>query len=59
MTFIELVRTTPDPHTRSLEVFDNWFLGVHLEVWSQETYNCDTTGYFGLKHTLTEGVSWV
>ncbi len=43
MVFIELVTSTPDPNTRSLEVVDNWSLGVHLEGWSQVMYNCDTT----------------
>ncbi len=26
-----------------LNFFNNWFLGVHLEAWSQDTYNCVTT----------------
>jgi hypothetical protein len=43
LVFIELVTSTPDPNTRSLEVVDNWSLGVHLEGWSQVMYNCDTT----------------
>ena len=38
VVFIELVTSTSDPNTPSLEVVDNWSLGVHLEGWSQVIY---------------------
>jgi hypothetical protein len=47
LAFVELGRAPSAPHTRSLEFFDNWFLGVPFGRMA--TVSVQLCHYFGFK----------